>query len=118
MTSVDVSKWTNISPSQDDAAGRGYSRASILFSADPFVQMLSKNVIDSLLVALFSPGGLATNDGWHGLRVSNPGEVPEAVAAVFAVSPLMLVNDRFVAHVAGLVSKALFPQSSVVVASS
>jgi hypothetical protein len=105
---TNTATWTNIDPSTSDAAGIAYNRMWLLCREDPFVQMLSKQVIEALLAALFSPAGLATDDD-H-LAVESTEQIAPLVANVFATSPLMLVNDKFVAHVATVAAKAIFPQ--------
>lgn len=105
---TNTATWTNVDPNTSDAAGIAYSRMWLLCREDPFVQMLNKQVIEALLAALFSPAGLATDD--NRLAVENPEQIAPLVADVFATSPLMLVNDKFVAHVAAVAARAIFPQ--------
>lgn len=107
--STDTSNWANLDTSDSYAAGKGYSRAGHVFRGDPFVQMLAKPVIDSLLAAIFSPDGHGIAEGEH-LRSVEPDEVRQAVRNVFAMSPLALVNDAFIEHVATLTATAITPQ--------
>lgn len=108
--SINFDRWTNITSDSTDQIGVAFSRTSLLFRADPFVRMLSKDVIDALLTAIFSPAGLAHDDK-DTLRVNDPADVYALVHKVFAQSPLAIVNDEFKSHVANLVTRAIFPQT-------
>lgn len=104
-----MSKWTNVNIASSDSAGVGYSRTSHVFRGDPFVQMLAQPVIEGLLAAIFSPDGHGVAVGEF-VRSIDPDEVRQSVRNVFAMSPLSLVNEGFIEHVATLTATALAPQ--------
>lgn len=104
-----MSNWVNINIASSDSAGMAYSRTSHVFRSDPFVQMLAKPVIEGLLAAIFSPDGHGVAVGEF-VRSIDADEVRRGVRNVFSMSPLSLVNDGFIEHVATLVATALAPQ--------
>jgi hypothetical protein len=106
---IDIDRWQNLDPNSPYSAGSACTRLGHLFRRDPFVQMLTAKVTDALLVAMFDDNGIGLAEGDQ-LRVHAPADIAPLVARVFAVSPLALVNDQFVAYVAGLTSQAIFPK--------
>lgn len=109
MTSNLASGWTNLDLSETYIVDRAYARTQRLMRHDDLVQMLSEKSVLTLLAALFfeGTGGIAKGNA---LTITEPEQILAGVRSAVEGSPLTILNEAFVEHVANLVSSAIFPE--------
>jgi hypothetical protein len=102
--------WWNLDLSDKEVVDRAYARTQRLMREDETVQMLSEKSILVLLSALyFGETGLVAN--LNRINVYGADQVLPRVRHAIQSSPLTIVNDAFIEHVAAVVIHAIFPES-------
>lgn len=111
MTTTSLSaQWFNLDLADAYIVDRCYARTQRLMRDDAMVQMLSEQSILVLLSALyFDPSGLADKAR---LTIYGSDQVLDRVRHAITSSPLTLVSDTFIEHVAQLVTDAIFPEDA------